>query len=88
MSKHNLPQASRKSEVSPFRSSAAEYLTFVAATGNGNASVERRYEDENHSLTQTMTMQDWEERLGGFLKLWGRGIVQDAGKVSAEVRAA
>jgi hypothetical protein len=30
-------------------------------------------------------MQDWEERLGGFLKLWDREILQDAGKVSAEI---
>jgi hypothetical protein len=32
-----------------------------------------------------MTMADWEERLGGFLKLWDRKILQDAGKVSAEI---
>lgn len=32
-----------------------------------------------------MTMQDWEERLGGFLKLWDRDVLQDAGKVSAEI---
>lgn len=32
-----------------------------------------------------MTMADWEERLSGFLKLWDREILQDAGKVSAEV---
>jgi len=38
---------SRKSEVSIVRSSAAEYLTFVAAGGNSEASVEMRYEDEN-----------------------------------------
>lgn len=35
-----------------------------------------------------MTMQDWEERLGGFLKLWDRDILQDAGKVSAEIAKA
>jgi hypothetical protein len=29
------------------RSSAAEYLTFVAATGDNPISVEMRYEDEN-----------------------------------------
>ena len=29
------------------RSSAAEYLTFVAATGDGAESMEMRYEDEN-----------------------------------------
>ena len=36
------------------RSSAAEYLTFVAAGGNSGASVEMRYEDENIWLTQKM----------------------------------
>jgi hypothetical protein len=36
------------------RSSAAEYLTFVAATGDSEASVEMRYEDENLWLTQKM----------------------------------
>ena len=34
------------------RSSAAEYLTFVASTGESNGSVEIRYEDENIWLTQ------------------------------------
>lgn len=32
-----------------------------------------------------MTMADWEERLKGFLKLWDRDILQDAGKVTAEL---
>ena len=36
------------------RSSAAEYLTFVAATGSSNESVEVRYEDENIWITQKM----------------------------------
>lgn len=36
-------------------SSAAEYLTFVAATGESSASYEMRYEDENIWLTQKMT---------------------------------
>lgn len=35
-----------------------------------------------------MTMADWEERLGGFLKLWDRDILQDADKVSAELAKA
>lgn len=35
-----------------------------------------------------MTMADWEERLSGFLKLWDREILQDAGKVSAEIAKA
>ena len=36
------------------RSSAAEYLTFVASTGESDASYEMRYEDENIWLTQKM----------------------------------
>ena len=31
------------------RSSAAEYLTFVASTGDSQESIEMRYEDENIS---------------------------------------
>jgi hypothetical protein len=37
----------KSTEVSLVRSSAAEYLTFVAAGGDSEASVEMRYEDEN-----------------------------------------
>ena len=47
MSKNN------KAEIT-FRSSAAEYLTFVAATGDNPQSIEMRYEDENIWLTQKM----------------------------------
>jgi len=36
------------------RSSAAEYLTFIAATGSQQTSVEMRYENENIWLTQKM----------------------------------
>lgn len=43
-----------QSEISVVRSSAAEYLTFAAATGNSSASVEMRYENENLWLTQKM----------------------------------
>jgi hypothetical protein len=32
-----------------------------------------------------MTMEDWEKRLSGFLQLWDREVLQDAGKVSAEL---
>lgn len=42
-----------KNEIT-IRSSAAEYLTFVAATGDTEKSVEMRYEDENIWLTQKM----------------------------------
>jgi len=44
----------KKAGVSLVRSSAAEYLTFVAAGGDSEASVEMRYEDENIWLTQKM----------------------------------
>jgi hypothetical protein len=43
----------KKTDVT-IRSSAAEYLTFVAATGDSQQSVEMRYEDENIWLTQKM----------------------------------
>lgn len=32
-----------------------------------------------------MTMEDWEERLNGFLKLWDHEILKDNGKISAEM---
>ena len=44
----------KKNKPSIIRSSAAEYLTFVAATGNAQSSVEMRYENENIWLTQKM----------------------------------
>lgn len=194
-------RAAKKEEVSLIRSSAAEYLTFVAASGHSEVGVEMRYEDEKIWLTQKMmaalydvsvpainqhlkrifsdneleseatvkkylivqtegsrqvqrsvehysherenmgltywegapmgkihrydvslaknylsefelgqmqrivsayldmaemqamrkipmTMQDWEKRLCGFLQLWDRDILKDAGKVSAELAKA
>jgi hypothetical protein len=45
-------RAKKKAEVSLVRSSAAEYLTFVAASGQGG--VEAVYADENVWLTQKM----------------------------------
>lgn len=44
----------RKKEIVTIRSSAAEYLTYVAASGDDEESVEMRYEDENIWLTQKM----------------------------------
>ena len=32
-----------------------------------------------------MTMADWEQRLNGFLTMWDRDVLQDAGKISAEM---
>ena len=44
----------KKTKELTIRSSAAEYLTFVASTGESDASFEMRYEDENIWLTQKM----------------------------------
>ncbi len=49
---NNKMQKSGEIETSIVRSSAAEYLTFVAATGKGG--VEAVYADENIWLTQKM----------------------------------
>jgi len=178
MSKNKPPQVAKKTEVSIVRSSAAEYLTFVAASGQGG--VEAVYADENVWLTQKMmgllydvethtinyhlkkvfddseleedavirnfritaadgkrydtkhynlaaiiavgykvnseravqfrkwantiiesftrkgfalrkipmTMQDWETRLNRFIEATDRGVLQDAGKVTAEIAKA
>jgi len=52
MSKNKQPEVPKKNEVSLVRSSAAEYLTFVAASGHGG--IEAVYADENVWLTQKM----------------------------------
>lgn len=44
----------KKIEKKDIRSSAAEYLTYVASIGGEESSVEMRYEDENIWLTQKM----------------------------------
>jgi hypothetical protein len=44
----------KKTNRDIIRSSAAEYLTFIAAGGGAETSVEMRYEDENVWLTQKM----------------------------------
>ena len=48
----NRKEENKKAQM--IRSSAAEYLTFVASTGESDASYEMRYEDENIWLTQKM----------------------------------
>ena len=45
--------AKKKDEIT-IRSSAAEYLTYVASVGDQQESIEMRYEDENIWLTQKM----------------------------------
>ncbi|MDR1708833.1 MAG: virulence RhuM family protein, partial [Candidatus Accumulibacter sp.] len=46
--------AKKKKDAPTIRSSAAEYLTYVAAVGDSADSFEMRYEDENIWLTQKM----------------------------------
>ena len=46
--------AKKNSKEITIRSSAAEYLTFIAATGDDKNSVDVRYEDENIWITQKM----------------------------------
>lgn len=46
--------ANRQKTKITIHSSAAEYLTFAAATGDSKSSYEMRYEDENIWLTQKM----------------------------------
>ena len=41
---------------------------------------------ENMTLRRIpLTMEDWEKRLNSFIEMFGYGILQDAGKVSAEI---
>lgn len=159
MSKNKPTPGGRSKKNTLVRSSAAEYLTFVAASGQGG--VEAVYADENVWLTQKMmgllydvethtinyhlkkvfadhelqvdavirnfritaadgktydtghynlsaiiavgyldvaedmalrqipmTMQDWETRLNRFIAATDREILQDAGKVTAEIAQA
>lgn len=44
----------KRKDKSIVYSSAAEYLSYVAATGGSDESIELRYEDENIWLTQKM----------------------------------
>ena len=51
--KEEIQFEKEKDEVT-IRSSAAEYLTYVASVGDQRDSIEMRYEDENIWLTQKM----------------------------------
>jgi len=121
MSQCKPPQPPKKVEVSIVRSSAAEYLMFIAASGQGG--VAAVYAEENVWITQKMmallydvdvrtnhqlplvnayldvaedmaqrkipmTMQDWETRLNRFIEATDREVIQDAGKVTAEITKA
>ena len=45
----------KKKEQVTVRSSAAEYLNYVACVGNDEQQIEIRYEDENIWLTQKLS---------------------------------
>jgi Virulence protein len=47
----------KKQDEISIRSSAAEYLVFIAATGDDEQAIEMRYQDENIWLTQKMMAQ-------------------------------
>jgi hypothetical protein len=49
-----VPYLKKKKDEITIRSSAAEYLTYVASVGDQQDSIEMRYEDENIWLTQKM----------------------------------
>ena len=54
LSKKEASYLKKKKDEVTIRSSAAEYLTYVASVGGQQDSIEMRYEDENIWLTQKM----------------------------------
>ena len=74
------PKLTRKTEVSLVRSSAAEYLTFVAASGQGG--VEVVYADESIWVTQKMmgTLYDVETQTINYhlKKVFGDSGLEEA----------
>ena len=74
------PKLTRKTEVSLVRSSAAEYLTFVATSGQGG--VEAVYADESIWLTQKMmgTLYDVETQTINYhlKKVFGDNELEEA----------
>ena len=54
MKSDHIKKSNNKKKEITIRSSAAEYLTFIAATGDDKQSFEMRYQDENIWLTQKM----------------------------------
>ncbi|MDR0807283.1 MAG: hypothetical protein LBN41_11205 [Enterobacteriaceae bacterium] len=54
MKSKQLSGSGELNAIQNIRSSAAEYLTFIASTGDNPESVEMRYEEENIWLTQKM----------------------------------
>jgi hypothetical protein len=58
-----VESVNNKKNLPKIRSSAAEYLTFIAATGDNEQSVEMRYQDENIWLTQKMMAELYDVEL-------------------------
>ena len=54
LSKKEASYMKKKIDEVTIRSSAAEYLTYVASVGGQQDSIEMRYEEENIWLTQRM----------------------------------
>ena len=57
--------AKKKDEIT-IRSSAAEYLTYVASVGDQQDSIEMRYEDENIWLTSDEILNKFAGDYGDF----------------------
>ena len=73
----------KKKEEITIRSSAAEYLTYVASVGDQQDSIEMRYEDENIWLTQKMMAQLYDvsvQNIGQHIKkiYEDRELIQEA----------
>ena len=73
----------KKKEEITIRSSAAEYLTYVASVGEQQGSIEMRYEDENIWLTQKMMAQLYDvsvQNIGQHIKkiYEDRELIQEA----------
>lgn len=52
--KKPVKNSKKTAKAITIRSSTAEYLTFISATGNQESAIEMRYEDENIWLTQKL----------------------------------
>lgn len=77
---------SKDESTSPIiRSSAAEYLTFVAAAGGSEDAIEMRYEDENIWLTQKMMAQLYDVEVHTInehiKKIFADGELQEAATI-------
>lgn len=73
----------KKKEEITIRSSAAEYLTYVASVGDQQDSIEMCYEDENIWLTQKMMAQLYDvsvQNIGQHIKkiYEDRELIQEA----------